>query len=297
MKNLIKEVLPPILLKGINKIRFRPSFRLMTDADAESLRRKDAFASEAWLTHTRTKLSKPNNYRQGYMTPHRFVLSMIAGMFSSRAKIVDWGGGMGELYDAVTSHIQDKRNVDYIVVDNSELSSKGVSQRKEIKFVDYGRINLNLVSNADLLFLSGVLQYVDDWKSLLSTISKLTPEYFVICRHLSCDKSEAPIKAVQRITTPAGYAGEAAITFVNRNSISNELERMGYRLLSSMVTDSPVIFGEALDKKLDITESVLIYRRMDNYGTDRFSLPARSLHSRDRSNAIPSGLTPLSETR
>lgn len=269
LKHGIKQCIPPIFLDGLRYFRQHPSYRgPLTESEARELARIDVFRSDAWVKHTSRKLfSSSPLLRDGHLTAHRFLLSTLISLHSFRSpmKVVDWGGGAGELYESAISQAEHPENVQYIVVDNEKLIAHGRELFPQVTFLDSDKVeNLELLREADMIFMSSVLQYIPKWSEVLGFVAGLKPQLFVICRHLSPDYQDKPILAAQTVNTKSGLAGEGLIQLINWRLVVGVMNGFGYRLVSTMVCEQPMLFGPAQDMEYGITERLLVFKRKED---------------------------------
>jgi len=268
LKYVVKQWIPPVLLDGVRYFREKPSFRgPLTESEAQSLVKTDVFRSDAWLKHTSRKLvSSSPLLRDGHLTVHRFLLSTLVSLCSFRSpmKVVDWGGGGGELYESVISQTEHPENVQYIVVDNEKLIALGRDLFPQVVFLDSGKVeNLALLREADMLFMSSVLQYIPNWSEFLGYVAGLKPRLFVICRHLSPDSQCNSFFVAQTVNTRSGLAGVALVQLINWRLVVGVMNDHGYRLVSTMVSEQPTLLGSAQDKEYGLTERLLVFERKE----------------------------------
>lgn len=259
IKSFVKLLCPPIILSLWRRLTFKPSF-ILTDRWEDQP--SNPFSSESWIQHTLSKLGPHPEYKNGDMTTHRFVLASLVGSLSKDRliKVVDFGGGAGELYSACISRAIPER-VNYFVVDDAKLIKIGAAHNKAIHFIDSSTASVGDLYEADVMFLSGVLQYVKEWESLLEFLLAAKPRFLVVCRHFSPDKARTTRYAKQHIKTKHGDAGACPLTLVNWKHVLSEVEdNPGYRLVSTLITDKPCLFGPKIDATLGITERLMIFK-------------------------------------
>jgi len=261
IKSIAKRIVPPILL---DLWLYKKPTYARTDAWNET---SDPFSSTLWIQE---KLADEPNGHTAKDVDKFFLCTLISDLSKERRiKVVDFGGGIGELYESCVANA-DANNVDYIVVDSTALINVGRKKHSRISFIDSRSVKASDIYGADLIFLRGVLQYVKDWKALIRFLLDTEPKYLVLSRHLSPDNSSETILATQRIQTRLGYAGDCCVHLTNWKEICREANNAGYDLVSTFVTDRPRVFGSSTDTGLGITGRLIIFkqRRLSNFAKE-----------------------------
>jgi putative methyltransferase (TIGR04325 family) len=266
VRTVLKWIIPPIIIAAVRRLRTKPNFRgPLGQEEVATLARSSAFDSDAWTQHTLKKIKEDPGHAKGFLTVHRFVIGTMISLLSyrRRSKVVDWGGGVGELFGAVMAQVERPEDVQYVVVDNNKLVSLGRGRKTPIQFVSIDESKSDMsIRNADILFLSSVLQYIQGWEEFLGFIAILAPRLVVVCRHISPDQSDDVIAAAQRIETRSGSACEVLILLVNWNKVVATMRQNGYRLVSNLVSDVPNIFGQKRDQAYGISERIMLFERV-----------------------------------
>jgi putative methyltransferase (TIGR04325 family) len=266
IKWFLKKITPPILADGYRWLRHKPNFREPLDGrEVGRLECSDVFSSDAWVAHTLRKMEDRSENKKGFLTAHRFLIGTLINLLSyrSRVKVIDWGGGAGELYNSVISQVARPENVTYFVVDNERLIAHGREHLPQVNFVNAERIaDVDVLRNADILFMSSVLQYVRNWQDFLRFLAELEPKMMIICRHISPDKLGPVLLAAQTVDTKTGFAGEILIQFIDWELVAQTMERYGYRLVSTLVSEQPRIFEDQRDQEYGMAERIIVFESL-----------------------------------
>ena len=267
MKGLLKKILPPIfedIRKAFKPVHFLGPYGTLEEAKSQV--RTKAFESKAWIQNTLDKFDRVPGLKDGFFPQHQFLLSTLLSLetYRGRVKCVDLGGGAGEIVPILMSQVKHADHVAYFIMDNSVLIEHGRERLPSVTFIDYKKASPEEIAqlrDADLLFMSSVLHYIEDWEAALSYIkNELRPRQLVICRHYSPDNNDKVIYATQRIYTKFGYCGEEAITLINHQLVAEALEPV-YRRVIAAVADEPDYFPKSFHPCM-MRERTLTFERV-----------------------------------
>ena len=108
---------------------------------------------------------------------------LLHEILNENSVIIDFGGGLGGNYLANRSEL-DKKNITYIIIEQSSFVNQGKLLANEfnlpIQFIE--GIWESPVKNIKMLVLSSVLQYVEEWKNVVSDLLACKPQYILIDR-------------------------------------------------------------------------------------------------------------------
>lgn len=159
----------------------------------------DASLNEIYNETTR-KLSR---YLDKYETPETSPLSPIsnllpllvtvAGNEKTRLSVLDYGGGMGTSYiDCLQSLQESDIKLDYHIVDLKSTIEYGRKLFKDDSHIEfYDDIPLN-IGSVDVIYLGSVLQYINEYKTLIYNLLQLSPAYvFITDNFMGCERTYA----------------------------------------------------------------------------------------------------------
>jgi putative methyltransferase (TIGR04325 family) len=147
-----------------------------------------AFASSNWLepeaeSTGRFRRQALDEHRMQKDAPSRYVLlpSVAAALtqLDKPLRILDFGGACGIAHVYFAPRMLPDAKYEYRVVDN-----KGSCEAGRAIYHDDPRVSfhetLDEVPGADLVFMSGVLQYISDYRALLQRLAEFKPRAFVL---------------------------------------------------------------------------------------------------------------------
>lgn len=164
---------------------------LTFDTWAESWRvlkdEKDVFDTKEWLDsaehYMKSLLSAEASNRlalEHYIVP----IAVLAGAVASRqgnVSILDFGGGIGVNYINVRAALPKQLRVQYDIVDsasNGERFESLLGQSDACRF----RTRLDPDTRYDIVFASSTLQYISEWKQVLSLLGNMARGWLVLPR-------------------------------------------------------------------------------------------------------------------
>lgn len=115
--------------------------------------------------------------------PRTYTLREILSDISKKDVVVDFGGGLGSTY-IVNRDLLENEVRQYFVVEleNFSIAGKNLAEEYNLPIVFLSSIDDLYQTKVDLVILSCVLQYVENWKNVLKSIIDFAPENIVIDR-------------------------------------------------------------------------------------------------------------------
>lgn len=111
---------------------------------------------------------------------NRALLPLLASVIYKnlgRVRILDFGGGMGVTYLHVISSLVECDSIEYHIVETKRTCEAGARL-----FENDGRVHFHTmlpdVSEVDVVFTAGVLQYIEDYKGIINKLADYNPMYF-----------------------------------------------------------------------------------------------------------------------
>lgn len=208
------------------------------------------FASDEWLTdmerYTRAAVDALRSDRAGVVPnvpPYHALLSMLVA--SSRpVRVLDFGGGMGVGFANVRRSIAAGMPIEYLVVDNEESCEHGRRLLSDFPSVRFMSELPRDVESIDVIVLSGVLQFVEDYEELLQKLASFAPSLWLFT---FLPAGEIPTFASAQLNVPGSVL---PVWFFNINELVQKMEALGYRL----------IFKSALDRVFDMSNFPLTHQ-------------------------------------
>lgn len=192
-KEILKQVIPPILLKMYRKIGdphlsgflWTGKYLRYSDVKAQG----EGYRGRVWITSrssqtqiVRKEIENGNGIPivRGFRFGSLALLASLVSPRSQKLRILDFGGGMGVAYPQVLHSLGEEFPLEYHIVENSESCIEG----RKI-FIGDSRIQFhegldNSLTNIDIVFMSGVLQYVDDYSAIIHSLIKLHPSFVLM---------------------------------------------------------------------------------------------------------------------
>lgn len=198
--------------KNNDNYYFTGNFRCWDDAEKSVTGYEDAAIAQKVLQATKQVMEGKACYERDsilfYNPEFNFRLIGIFGLLVARKNhinILDFGGALGSEYWKNRSFLY-KFGTEFTwnVVEQDSYVKLGKEEvsNEELKF--YNNIN-QLKDKIDLVILSGILQYLPDYKSILSQLLDLDAEFILIERQIVSDKSRICVQYVGKNIYTASY--------------------------------------------------------------------------------------------
>jgi putative methyltransferase (TIGR04325 family) len=160
------------------------------------------------------------------------VATMLSGQ--SRVSILDFGGGLGTGYVALTGTIPEAIDrLDYCIVDVDGIVEAG-RQLFDGKKGPAFQSELPGPGRFDILHASSVVQYIDDWRSLLACLARYNARFLSLA-----DMFVGDFKSF--VTLQNYYGSKIPHWFLNVHEFLAEVERNGYKLLLRLDCDAKIM--------------------------------------------------------
>ena len=207
MKNLVKSLIPPIVLKALQKIRFyrygwKGDYATWQDAENDSI----GYDSEKILQKVKTSMLKVKNGEAAYerdgviFDEIQYSWPLLSGlMFASSVgkgalKVLDFGGSLGTSYYQNKFFLDKLDDVSWSVVEQKHFVDTGKKYFEDDKLKFFYDVNECIrQENPNVLLLSSVLMYIEKPYELLDTLLEYDFKYILI------DKTQFS-KSTERIT-------------------------------------------------------------------------------------------------
>lgn len=191
------------------------------------------FAGPLWMERTRAKVGEelrlfrengeiPDSakYRQ-YVLP---VVAALVGHGRDRLSILDFGGGMGTGYLALMADMAEVNKVDFHVVEMASVCQAGRELFAGGPAPHFHETLPEQPATMDIVHCGSVLQYINDWRGLLSRLAQFRPSHMVLSDLMAGD--------IDTFATVQNYYGDTIPHwFWNVNDVIDTVHALGYRLL------------------------------------------------------------------
>ena len=149
----------------------------------------DAFSGKHWAERSKQSLANCRGYSQSSMmapAPLDFSESLLATvvallqaeLHAPQLTILDFGGGLGITYSKVIASLAKKDSIDFHVVERENICRLGQEVFREDSQISFHQCMPTLES-ADLVHVGSALQYVEDWKSVITKLGDYGPRYWL----------------------------------------------------------------------------------------------------------------------
>ena len=109
------------------------------------------------------------------------LINSLSNKENTKINILDFGGSLGSLYFRHKKYI--KHVFCWSIIEQPKYVEEGISnfQNSELKFF-YNIKALNENYKPDILIISSVLQYIENYREILDDLIKLNPKYILILK-------------------------------------------------------------------------------------------------------------------
>jgi putative methyltransferase (TIGR04325 family) len=213
----------------------------------------EGFASDAWLAdmerYTRTAVTALHS--EGSAIPanvpqYHALLAMLVSTFpviDRPVRVLDFGGGMGIGF-ANVSRCMAGTQLEYLIVDNEESCERGRRLLKDFSPVRFMSALPRDVESVDVIVLSSVLQFVEEYEKLLRDLATFNPPYWLFT---FLPAGEIPTFASAQLNVPGSVL---PVWFFNVSELTQIIEKFGYQL----------VFKSALDRVFDMSNFPLTHQ-------------------------------------
>ena len=153
------------------------------------------------------------------------VAAISAGRnLNNRIKILDFGGGSGITYLFLKNSINNLDNVEYHIVDYDKVSRPGrLIFKEDSRLFFHTELPENL-TDITIIYINSVLQYIEDYPSLLKKLCSFKPEYFLFVR---LSAGDIPTFVTKQVNLP-GFC--TPYKFLNIDDFIAAMNQLGYTL-------------------------------------------------------------------
>ena len=244
----MRKILRSPLVKGVARWANREPF--IWDGIYESFTQVpvtgDGFASDAWLSETQRytqaaamALRNSRGEIAESVAQYQALFSLlVASMNVQRpVRIVDCGGGMGIGFASLMRSVPEVGQLEYLVVDNKQSCERGRQLFADFPEVRFSSELPRSPKKVDVLVLSSVVQFVEDYEELLKELATLAPSFWFFT---FVPAGDIPTFASAQLNVPGSVL---PVWFFNVREFVAKIEALGYRL----------VFKSALDRVFDMS--------------------------------------------
>lgn len=229
------------------------------------------FESEEWISRTRQStasalesLSCQANGIPYDIPSYHSLFSLTVALLRQhreRLQVLDFGGGMGMASANLLRNLRErppKLPIDYLVIDNDRSCRDGARLFDQMRFVQFSSTLPRNLGNVDIILLSSVLQFVEDYKSILERLAAFKAPYWLFT---FVPAGDIPTFASGQKNVPGSTI---PVWFFSLGELLEIMRSLGYQ----------VIFKSALERKFDMgnfppthrlpQQCNLLFQRNDN---------------------------------
>jgi len=257
VKALIRDLCPPLLLKLVRQFRNKNSISFAGNYStwAEAEKHASGYDSDAIFQRVCEAALKVKRgeavferdsvcfYKEDYRWPALACLLSVAAKKNGKLNVLDFGGSLGSFYFQHKKFFDQLSTIRWSVIEQAHFVEYGRNeiQNEELKF--YSNID-ECVANeqVDIIFLSSVLQYLDDPESIFITLSKIKADYILIDRTPFIDSASdrITVQSVPKSIYQASYPAR----FFSQKRFNVLINAIGYQVIETFDCDDDVGIGE-----------------------------------------------------
>jgi len=262
MKTLIKQLIPPFLLK-VFKQSIAPSPEYKTYEEAIAACQNDAYQNNDLV---KVVIEKNIVYKKKLQTDtvfdldtHRTLIALGLSKTNNSLNVIDFGGGGGYHYTVASNAFGYKDSLKWNVVETTAMANeaKRIANNK-LKFFDNIADATKDLGLVDLVFTSGALQYCPSPLTFLKQLTEVNAKYLFITR-TAFTKSDQDIFSSQASQLssngpgplPKGYTDRKItypITYVSKSK-AEEILSLKYHIQFTIIEDKAAyrVGGKEID--------------------------------------------------
>ena len=244
MKNIVKGLLPPILLTFLRKLRRDRAVRIEGSYSNwdEATRNSFGYSSQKILKKVLDSTLKVQSGeavyerdsiifdRIQYSWPVTAALMLSAASNRGELSVLDFGGSLGSSYFQNKKFLEKLPSIKWSIIEQLNFVEKGKEfiQNEKIKF--YNTIDECLLSERpNVALLSSVLQYLEHPFEILESIMSINLEYIIIDRTPFLNNDEDDQIKIQ-ITPESIYSASYPIRLFNKSNLIKIFKTHGYNI-------------------------------------------------------------------
>lgn len=205
----------------------------------------DGYQGEALIKYSLKKLAalKKESAESRLLPPagnyRECLLPLLAALVYSqkgRVRVLDFGGNIGLAYYPTFYGLPQGGDLEYHILEQEGIARAGKNFFRKAKNKPFflGKLPQSAKSY-DIVHLASTIHYIDDWKKLLSRLSRLSAEYLLL---VDLPAGEIPTF----VTIQNYYQSRIPVRFFNIKEIVKAVEALGFGLIFKSAYQS-TIFG------------------------------------------------------
>jgi len=212
------------------------------------------FASDAWLAdmerYTQEAITSLRNKGAGIPESvpqyHALAATLVATVqqLERPVRVLDFGGGMGVGFASLKRCMAAELPIEYLIIDNEQSCERGRRLLADFPSVRFRSELPRDVASVDVIVLSSVLQFVEEYEKLLRDLSTLKPSHWLFT---FLPAGDIPTFASAQLNVPGSVL---PVWFFSLNELVQKIEALSYRL----------VFKSALDRVFDMSNFPLTHQ-------------------------------------
>lgn len=206
------------------------------------------FDSEEWISATRQStvsalesLCSQANCIPYDIAAYHSLFSLTVALLRKdreRLRVLDFGGGMGMAFVNLLRGLGEPPNppIDYLVIDNERSCQEGALLFSQMGSIQFSSTLPHDLADVDIILLSSVLQFVEDYKSTLERLAALNAPNWLFT---FVPTGDIPTFASGQKNVPGSTI---PVWFFNLGELLEIMRSLGYQL----------IFKAPLERKFDM---------------------------------------------
>lgn len=250
MRTWLKDFIPPILLKNINKIR-NSKYGWKGDYSTWKAAKQKAtgYDSDQILTKVKNSLLKVKNGEAAYerdgviFDEVQYSWPLLAGLMLAAANnkgrlcVLDFGGSLGSTYYQNKKFLDQLDYVSWNIVEQKNFVDCGKKEFEDKRLHFYSSVESCKKEQApNILILSSVLQYIENPYQLLTELLQCKFEFIIIDRTPFTEKKEITLQ----IVPPNIYNASYPCWIFNKKEFIDFFRKNNYFFIESFISNDGV---------------------------------------------------------
>lgn len=191
-KKLVRAVAPPFLLDVYRHLKSPHVGGYLWDGVYEHYRdiptMGDGYNGDVWINSrtasTKSLIDTLNGkgtipVTMGFRYSSLAFLTAVVLQRKTTVRVLDFGGAMGIAYPQLKKSLAMSDSIEYFVVDNQRSCERGTGLFEKDSHIHFHTELNDSIPDVDIVFMSGVLQYIQAYQEVIQILAKHHPTYFL----------------------------------------------------------------------------------------------------------------------
>lgn len=256
-KSLVRDSCPPVLLKWLRSFRRHSHTRFEGDYASweDAKKASTGYDSVAVLKSVHDAVLKVKHgeaiferdsvcfYHEEFRWPALACLLSIAAKQGGRLNVLDFGGSLGSFYFQHKKFFSQLKDIRWAIVEQEHFVKSGRYEFEDEVLKFYDSIDACLTEGQiDVIFVSSVLQYLEQPYGLLANLGKVNSPYLLIDRTVFIDGYLDRL-SIQHVPDSI-YRASYPAWFFSRKRFETACIEAGYQLITEFSCDEDFGIGE-----------------------------------------------------